>query len=92
MIPIISFSADYYTMAPGDAQMIDEHGLCRGVANNTSSANPPPAPGVPMPPGVYPPSGLTIFIPTKTAEEWTEFVNHPPPGIVVEDCCAKSCT
>jgi len=31
-------------------------------------------------------SGLDIFIPTKTSEEWENFCSSPPPGVTLEDC------
>lgn len=31
-------------------------------------------------------SGLSIFVPTKTAVEWSSFYGHPPAGVTIADC------
>lgn len=33
-------------------------------------------------------SGLSIFVPTKTAPEWSSFSSHLPPGVTIADCVA----
>lgn len=37
------------------------------------------------------PAGRTIMLPLKTLNEWQEFINNPPNGVSVLDCCAKYC-
>ncbi|MBT7608634.1 MAG: hypothetical protein HN576_02690 [Bacteriovoracaceae bacterium] len=37
---------------------------------------------------IYLGAGPNVFIPTKTASEWTGFRNAPPAGILVNPCCS----
>lgn len=36
-------------------------------------------------------SGNTVFVPTRSATEWSNFRTTPPPGVTISICCGKVC-
>ncbi len=70
IVSAINTNATGYKIRAGEHQEIDVHGICKDVINDSDVTTNP----------------VIIFVPTKTAEEWSLFRDNKPSYVSLADC------